>query len=258
MVSDSILLIFVIFIGLSFGSFATAVAWRVPRGEQFVHGRSRCPACRHPLGALDLFPAFSWLWLRGKCRHCGVEYGASYLWAELATSVLVTIVYLRLGITPEAGVLMMFSVAIVILSLIDLRHSIIPDGLNLALLIIAALYQLVMDAPVERFLIGPLAGVGTALALRQLMFVWKKQEGLGLGDVKLAAAIGMFLPLEAITAFLFLSGVIGIITALLWKMLGKGERFPFGPALSVALYICLVVPEVNLWWQQAASAWLAR
>lgn len=253
-----VMLGFVIFLGLCLGSFATAVAWRVPRGEQFIHGRSRCPSCHHALGIPDLAPVLSWLWLRGKCRHCGVRFGSAYIWAELATALFVTLAYLQFGLTPTGVVMMAFALCMVILIIIDLQHTIIPDGLNLTMLVLAILYQAVEGAPPERFLIGPVAGVGFAYALRQLMWVWKKQEGLGMGDVKFAATIGLFLPLNAITTFLFLSGMIGIVTALLWKALGKGERFPFGPALCLALYACLLVPEFGTVWQEIMDRWLSQ
>ncbi len=255
---DHFFLAVVVLVGLCLGSFATAAAYRIPRGEQFITGHSRCPECRHTLGLPDLFPLLSWLWLRGRCRHCGVKFGASYLLIECATALLVVLVYLRFGITPQSGVLILSVVCMVILSVVDYEYSTIPDGINITMLYLATLYQIFQHTPAAHFFLAPVMGVALAYSLRRWMWAWKRQEGLGLGDVKLAAAIGMFLDAERITTFLFISGVLGIFTAFLWKLRGKGQCFPFGPALCMALFLCLVVPEVSQWWQNLLARWVVR
>lgn len=235
--------------GLALGSFATALAYRIPRGEQFTKGRSRCPSCGHSLGIRDLVPVFSWLWLQGKCRYCKTSCSFGYPLTECLVALILWTTYATLGLSVASLVVMLYGVCLIVLSVIDFEHYIIPDGLNISMLVLAIGYRLTQPTPWEYYIIHPLAGLAFGYALRWMMWVWKKQEGLGMGDVKFFIVVFMFLDFPLITAFLFLSGMLGIITAVVWKILGRGQRFPFGPALSMALYLCLVVPEMEEWWR---------
>jgi len=248
---ESLILGIVVIVGLIFGSFATALSYRIPRGKEFVVERSSCTHCGHTLGFFDLFPILSWIFLAGKCRYCKKTIGTKYLFTELAVAALFAVVYIKMGISLTSLILASLSLCIVIMTVIDLEHYIIPDGINIAMFLLGVFYQVVVGAELEQFLIGPVLGFGIGWLLRQLMWVWKKKEGLGMGDVKFFAVAGIFLNAELIITFLFLAGVIGVITAILWRMAGRGERFPFGPALAFALFICLVAPEFHDWWRES-------
>lgn len=250
--------VLVILLGLILGSFATAVAYRLPRGKQFITGRSKCTNCQHSLGFFDLFPVVSWLLLMGKCRYCHKKFGMSYIFIEIGMALMLLLIYLQLGITIESALLAALSLCIVIMIAVDLEHYIIPDSLNIAMFVIGALYMFRIEASWQQFVFGPIFGFLVGFALRQLMWIWKKKEGLGLGDVKFLAVVGLMLPLEAFTTFLFMAGVIGIITALIWRFLGRGKEFPFGPALSIALYFCLILPDLHWFWQDMVGGVIMR
>ncbi len=244
---DSIFVILTItVVSLVFGSFATAVAYRVPRGEQFVSGRSKCPSCGHNLNILDLFPVFSWLFLRGKCRYCGVQFGSSYPVSELLLTLMILTIYMQMGIVIPSVILAILSVCLIILIIIDFEHYIIPDGLNFTMFIVGLAYQYSLGSSLFQFIASPIIWFSIGLGLRWIIYFWKKQEGLGLGDVKFFAVVGIFIPADLLTisTFFFLSGILSILTSIILRK----NKFPFGPSLALALYTCLIWPDFqNLW-----------
>ncbi len=243
--SDPVVNIFlIVFLGLIFGSFATAVAYRLPRGKQFITNRSECTKCGHKLGIFDLIPVISWLLQGGKCRHCGVKFGAWYMLTEIALAAMFLGIYFRFGISLQSAILAALALCFIIMIVIDFEHYIIPDGLNLTMFAIGITYQIAIGIAWQQFLFGALLGFVVGLALRWMMFIWKKKEGLGFGDVKFLAVVGLLLTTEMFTIFLFLSGVFGIIIGVMWRITGRGERFPFGPALAISLYFCLLFPDM--------------
>jgi prepilin signal peptidase PulO-like enzyme (type II secretory pathway) len=234
----------VLFAGLVFGSFVTLATHRLPKDEDIFYKRSQCGKCEHVLGILDLFPLFSWLVLGGKCRYCRVPISARYPCIELVQMALFAVVYGIYGATGDAVILMLLSVCILTAIIIDFEHYILPDGLNISMGILAVVYQWLHGAAWEQFIIMPFASVALGLTLRAVVSKMKQQEALGLGDVKFLFVAGLFLSPELFITFLFLAGVIGIVTAVLWRLLGKGDVFPFGPALCVSLFLCLLFPSI--------------
>lgn len=249
--------------GLCLGSFATALAWRLPRGISMIRRvHSACTRCGHDLSARDLVPVFSYLFMRGRCRYCEAPIGFRYPAIEIATMALCLAFFARFGLTVESAGLMLLSPALVALVDIDFRYKIIPDSLNIwiflcGLLTMAAASATAADA--GRFLGEALTtGLGGALlyglgawALRQVFMVLMRREALGLGDVKFFAAAGVWLGLEVemLAAFLMLSGFAGVGLALLWRRLTGDAVFPFGPALVLAFV-------VSLCWRGAGFMWL--
>jgi prepilin signal peptidase PulO-like enzyme (type II secretory pathway) len=231
--------------GAVFGSFATALIYRLPREINWVSKRSICPKCDHALGVLDLFPIFSYLFTMGHCRHCKAKFGANYLFIELLMVISFVLSAYLFGPTVKTVVISMLSFATIIIFVVDFEHYIIPDEINILIGLLGIAYGLNNGEGVEQLVYMPLFYFGLAMFLRWFMFVWKKKEGLGLGDVKFFLAAGTFLSVEALPNFLFISGFVGIIIAILWRLLKKGEIFPFGPALSLSLLFCVAFPESN-------------
>ncbi|MBI1216194.1 MAG: prepilin peptidase, partial [Alphaproteobacteria bacterium] len=123
-----------VFLGLCFGSFATALAYRLPRGISMVKRvRSACPSCGHPLGVPDLVPVFSWLFLRGRCRHCRAPIGWRYPLIELATLFLCLVFLHRFGFSPPLLAVFVLAPLVVSIMDIDIHHKIIPDALNISI-----------------------------------------------------------------------------------------------------------------------------
>ncbi|MBU6476255.1 MAG: A24 family peptidase, partial [Alphaproteobacteria bacterium] len=124
---------FVTFLGLVLGSFATALSYRLPQNISIVtKARSQCPSCRHALGAADLVPLFSWIFLKGKCRHCGARIGLRYPLIELATLFLCLLFFAIYGLRPETAAVFALAPVLVAIIDIDLWHRIIPDSLHVA------------------------------------------------------------------------------------------------------------------------------
>jgi len=243
----------VIFLGLCLGSFATALAWRLPRELPWVRTRSVCTSCGHPLSWLDLFPVLSWLALRGRCRYCGVRIDGRYPAIELATVCVCGIFYWRYGLSW--GVLPLYALAPVLLAAtdIDFRFKIIPDILNGAVFLTAIVLLTVQAVQlglgtemllfwVKEAALGGLIYGGGSYLLRQI-FLWKmRREALGLGDVKFFAAAGVWLGTDAMTMayFLFFSGAAGVLLALVWRRFKREAAFPFGPALFLS-FLCVLL-----------------
>ena len=242
------------FIGLALGSFATALAYRLPRDISiWKKHRSACPHCGRQLTAPDLVPVFSWVFLGGKCRSCKKSIGIEYPLIEIATLLLCLAFYFRFGFTFET--VCMFALAPVITSIvsIDLRFKIIPDGLNISIaaLGVAALFASALQSPDApafiiakggESLLGAVLYACVALALRFGVMAALKKDPLGWGDIKFFAAAGFWLGLNPDSGayLLLVSGIAGIILALLWKRATGEREFPFGPALLLGFTAMLL------------------
>ncbi|MCC7259623.1 MAG: prepilin peptidase [Alphaproteobacteria bacterium] len=228
------------FVGLLFGSFVTLASHRLPHRAPIVMGRSECPRCHTPLGFRDLFPLFSWLATRGACRHCHAKISMRYPLIEAAQALLFALVYLELGWGAEALVVAGLSVCLLVMIVTDLEYGIIPDPIQWALLALGFAYHFVRGDAFAEPLAGLLAGGALGLLLRYGYHMLRHRHGLGLGDVKFLAVAGLWVGPYGLPLFLFASGMLGILTALLWRSLGRGRIFPFGPSLALALGCCVL------------------
>ncbi len=247
MIENTLILI----VGLCFGSFVTMLSWRLPRGENWMGGPSHCPHCNKNLGVKDLFPVLSWLTSGGKCRGCGVKISARYPLTELAQAALFLWVYWQFGLTPEGIILMAASVAIMIMVVIDFEHYILPDSMQVVLAVLALAFTYQTGKPWVDVVSGFGIGLSTGLALCYGYKWLMKKDGLGFGDVKLLAVVGLWLTPYEMVPFLFYSGAFGVATGLIWRALGQGKIFPFGPALLLAMFLLVVEPQAyELFWHQ--------
>ena len=268
--------------GLVVGSFLNVVIYRVPRGESVVRPGSRCPRCATPIAAWDNVPVLSYLWLRGRCRHCGAAISWRYPAFELVTGALFAAIAWRHGPTLEALLWMGFAAALLAAAAIDFEHQIIPDeislgGLAAGLVLLPALAWLEGGSPVAALgesLLGALLGggslwavgfaharVSTALGRRfehwpgegealprpGSLDYWTWFPGLGFGDVKLLAMIGAWLGVLGVVQTILAAALAGLVLGLAW--LGVRRRFdaPFGFAPAIALGALLVVLFPGTW-----------
>jgi prepilin signal peptidase PulO-like enzyme (type II secretory pathway) len=134
---------------------------------------------------------------------------------------------------------------LLILIAADFEHYLIPDEVHWALLPLGAAHRFLAGAGLAEMTAGLLLGLGLGLSLRYGYSALRKKEGLGWGDVKFLAVAGLWLGLEPFVPFLFFSGLFGVATGLLWRRLGRGKLFPFGPSLALALFLCVVYPEAS-------------
>lgn len=237
-------ILLVTFFGLVLGSFASAVSWRVPRGLSWIASggkaaQSACPACGNRLSWRDLVPLFSWIFLRGRCRHCGVAVGWRYPLIELATMAGCIAAYVVYGWSLPGGILMLAMPFLVAMIAIDLEHMILPDQINIILAVLGLAFAFATGA-VPGALAGAAVYGGVALALGRVMCRVLKKDALGMGDVKFFAVAGLWLGLAAFPVFLILSGLCGVGLGLVFRI-WKGEAlFPFGPALVFALLVAVL------------------
>jgi leader peptidase (prepilin peptidase) / N-methyltransferase len=244
-------------LGLVVGSFLTVVVHRVPRRESIVAPRSRCPGCGEEIRARDNVPVVSYLLLRGRCRHCGARISPEYPLIELATAALFAGAALRFEDPWAAGLVAPFLALMLALAIIDARHRIVPNRITYP----------VMPLFAAAILVGTLAGggvdiliglLGLALyAVPLLLLALAMPGGMGMGDVKLAALIGLVLGslglrYVAVAAGLgIIGGGIGALVAMIALGRGRKEHIPFGPFLAGGAGVAAFVAP------QIASAYLS-
>lgn len=234
---------FVFIVGLVFGSFVTCVAHRLPIGEDIVRKPSYCPSCETGLTFYDLWPVFSWMLSCGRCSHCKSVIPLSYPLIEIATGILFLLAYFQFGLVPQTFVIWLMSVALMVMIVVDLEHFIIPDSVHLVLIPLAVAYHYFQAAGWQDALSGMLLMAALALFLHYGYSALRGRVMLGFGDVKFFTIAGLWLGLWPLVPFLFFSGILGVILGLVWRRLGRGEVFPFGPALALSLYVCVLYQD---------------
>jgi len=241
--------------GLALGSFMTVVAERVPAGESVIRPRSRCPSCGAEIANRDNIPVLGWVRLRGRCRSCGSRISATYPILELSTALLFSgafLVYENVWVGVALAFLLMLMPAI---GAIDIEHRIIPNRLMYPALVAFPVYLTIawlIGAPIDlaRMLIG-FASFGGALFV--VAFV---SRGMGMGDVKLAALIGLVLGSLGLRYVGVAAGaaiVLGGVGAIIALILGRGRKaaIPFGPYLAAGAVI-------STFWGAQIAGWYLR
>jgi leader peptidase (prepilin peptidase) / N-methyltransferase len=235
-------------VGAIFGSFLNVVAYRLPRGESLSRPRSRCPQCQTPIKPYDNVPVLSWLALRGRCRSCRAPISARYPLVEAVTGLLCGLVVLRYGLDEDAILGLVLVLLLVPITLIDLDHRIIPNKLTLlgAVLAPAILAFTAPDAIPEHLIAA--AGAGGFFLLAALAY----PRGMGMGDVKLAFVLGLFLG-RAVAPALFVALIAGtLVGAAIIARKGAAEgrktAVPFGPFLALGGVVALLVGDAMVDW----------
>ena len=241
--------------GLIFGSFATAVAHRVPRNESIVTGRSRCPNCGADIRWFENIPLFGYLFLRGRCARCGVRISPRYPLIEVVTAVLFALAVDRFGVSFEAAIYASFFWVLVVLTAIDLEHKLLPNRIVYPAFVAGwvGLAVLAVTDGDAGHLVDGLIG---ALVFGGFLFVvaFVAPAGMGGGDVKLGFLLGTFLGyaggigvvlIGMFLAFL-LGGVIGVV--LLVGGAGRKAQVPFGPFLAAGAVMATLCGRPILDW----------
>jgi len=235
-------------LGAVFGSFFNVVAHRLPRGESISKPRSRCPGCGAQIRALDNIPVLSWLVLRGRCRGCAEPISPRYPLVEAGTAALCALVVLVVGVNTDAVLGIVLVLLLVPVTLIDLEHRRIPDPLTAtgavaAVVLVAALR---LHALPEHLIAG--LGAGGFLFVAVLAY----PRGMGMGDVKLAAVLGLFLGRAVAPAMLIalLTGTIAGAAVIAHKGVAEGRRtkVPFGPFLALGGLVGVLAGDALVDW----------
>jgi leader peptidase (prepilin peptidase)/N-methyltransferase len=230
-------------LGLLVGSFLNVVVWRLPRGESLVRPRSQCPQCGTPIKPYDNVPVLSWLLLRGRCRNCGAPISARYPLVEAVTGALFVAVVLGRDGALDVVLGLLLVTALVPITLIDLDRRLIPNAITLPAAVAALVAAVALDVSFvpEQLIAG--AAAGGFFLLAALAY----PRGMGMGDVKLAGMLGLYLG-RAVAPAVFIAliaGVLvgGVIMARLGAREGRKAAVPFGPFLALGALIAMFVGD---------------
>ena len=240
-------ILFAFLFGVVFGSFFNVVGLRVPKKESIIQPPSHCTSCQRRLTIIDLIPVFSYLFLRGKCRSCGVKISPIYVLTELVTGLLFAWAVWHFGITIELPVALLFLSLLMIIVVSDFAYMIIPDKVLLFFLPLLALGRIFSpQEPWWDSIVGALVGFGILYLIALL-----SKGGMGGGDIKLFFLIGLVLGTIQTLLTLFLSAVIGLIVGVIILQVrnqGRKTPVPFGPSIAAAAIIVYFYGEEILDW----------
>lgn len=219
----------VVFIfGTMIGSFLNVVIYRIPKGESIVFPASKCQSCQTPLKWWHNIPLFSWLFLRGKCYFCEEKISAQYPMVELLTGIIFVALYFKLGVVWHLPFVAAAFAALLALVMIDFEYMAVPDNVNFAALVFALIQP--------DFLMGALyaaIAAGGLYLIGLLSSLIAKREAMGGADVIVAGTMGALLGFPNFFIAIFLSAVLAMIPALIWREKGV----PFVPFLALATFI---------------------
>jgi leader peptidase (prepilin peptidase) / N-methyltransferase len=247
----SLLAVFGSIFGLVFGSFISVVVYRVPRGESVVRPRSRCPGCGSEIRARDNIPVVSYVLLRGRCRQCGTRISPVYPVIELATGVLFALAVLVHESLVRLLLVAPFLATMVAVAVIDAQRRIIPNRIIYPALLVYAPAIVLADLLTEdvQALDGALGLLAYAGPLFLIALVIPR--GMGMGDVKLAALIGLVLGSLGLSYVLVaaavgvIGGGVGALVAMVALGYGRRQNIPFGPFMAAgAAVAALAAPEL--------------
>jgi len=240
--------------GLMAGSFVTVVAHRVPRGESIVGPRSRCPGCGAQIAAHDNIPVLSWLLLRGRARCCGAAISARYPLTELALGALYAATALVLWDDPaELALGLVFVTTLVAITLTDLEQRLIPNKILLVAAVLGVAIAAVSDPASLPERAAAAVAAGGLLFAAALAY----PRGMGLGDVKLAALMGLFLGRDVAPALLvaLLSGsLVGLAMIARHGAAARKRAIPFGPFLALGGVVGLLAGDQLVDWYLSTLA----
>jgi leader peptidase (prepilin peptidase) / N-methyltransferase len=234
--------------GLLIGSFLNVIAYRIPRGESIVTPGSHCPSCGVAIKPYDNIPVFGWLLLRGHCRSCRAAISPRYPLVEAATALLAVAVVLVKHSAVDIALGLVLVAILVPIALIDFDHRVIPNKITAPAAVVAVVLGLALKPSwVPEQLIA-----GAAAAGFLLVFVLAYPRGMGMGDVKLAGVMGLFLGASVAVAILvgvFAATVVGaLVIARVGVKQGRKTAIPFGPFLAFGGIVALLAGTQILHW----------
>ena len=223
--------------GLCIGSFLNVCIYRLPVSKSIVHPRSMCSNCGTLIAAYDNIPVLSYLWLKGRCRHCQIKISLRYPMVELLGGLFALGTYLKFGLTLEALIYYLFFAALLTVTFIDIDHRIIPNVITLPGIPICFAASFALPTiNYKEALLGILIGGGSLLLVAWVYSLITKKEGMGGGDIKLLAMMGAIVGWQGVFFTIFLASLVGTIAglaAMLQSRKGMKLAVPFGPFLSI-------------------------
>jgi leader peptidase (prepilin peptidase) / N-methyltransferase len=237
--------------GLCIGSFLNVVIYRLPLGQSLSTPPSRCRKCGYSLRWFDNIPVLSWVFLRGRCRKCGINVSWQYPVVELVTGALFVLV---VWLTPPGPLLasrLLLVCILIALFGIDLEHQILPNVITLPGIVIGLMLSAIAPPGIKDAAIGVLVGGGILYAVAGAYYLWRREEGMGMGDVKMLAMLGAFLGWKAVLVTVMLASFAGAFVGLGMMAVQRGNMkyaLPFGTFLAIGAVIAMFVGEPLIAW----------
>jgi len=220
--------------GLFIGSFLNVCIFRIPAGISLIKPPSSCGSCGHRLNYIDMLPVVNYIINKGKCRYCKSSYSMQYPLIELLNGILYLFISLKFGFSINSIIYCIIVSLLIVVSMIDLKHKIIPDGLIITGIIIGIILLLQDKTVLFNRLIGLGIGLGLFLTIAVLT------NAMGGGDIKLMAVLGLIFGIKGILFIALFSFVIGAIISvalLTLKIKSRKDEIPFGPFISLSALI---------------------
>jgi len=234
-------------LGLFVGSFLNVCIDRLPRGQSIIHPRSHCAACNRKLGNLDVIPIFSYLWLRGRCRYCQAPIPIRLPIVEGMTGLLFALLYWKFGLGLELGISLVYTCLLTVIFVIDLENQLVLDKVIYPGMALALAFSFFWP---ELGVVSSLIGGAIGLAAMALPFIIYRR-GMGMGDVKLGALVGLMSGYPLVAIALLLAVITGGLVAailLAFKIKRRSDPIPFAPFLATSAMVTLL-------WGQAIWQW---
>lgn len=240
-------IILVALAGLAWGSFLNVVIHRLPRGMSLFRPPSSCPSCGARLKAYDNIPFVSFLLLKGRCRSCRTKIPLSYPLVETLTPLSFLLLYSHHSLSLHFFASSLFASALLALAVIDYYHQVLPDEITLPGLVLAVIYAIFRpDLSLRQALVGAVVGATFLLFVYGAYYLFRKKEGLGMGDVTLMLMIGAYLGWLKALFTLMVASFAGALVGLLVIAFHKKDlqyALPYGSFLAPAAFLSLVWGE---------------
>jgi len=234
-------------VGITFGSFFNVVGMRVPNKESIVHPRSSCPHCHTVLSWKELIPIVSYVWQRGRCRNCESNISLFYPAFEALTGLLFVFSLYKIGFELELVVALTFVSLLIIITVSDLSYMLIPNRILLFFFILFSIERMLIPlSPIYDSLLGSFVG----FALLYVIAVISK-GGMGGGDIKLFAVIGLVLGTKDVLLAFFIATIVGTLFSLfgmISKKLTRKSAIPFGPFISLGALVAYFYGDSIIQW----------
>lgn len=237
--------------GLIVGSFLNVVIYRLPRGTSVVWPASACGGCGRELRWFENIPIVSWVVLRGRCARCKSAISVQYPLVEAATALLFVAITATTPVGPLLVARLVFACALVVLFGIDLEHQILPNTITLPGIAAGVIFSIAGPPGVQASLLGVLLGGGVLYAIAAGYYAWRKEEGLGMGDVKMLAMIGAFLGWQAVMLTLVLASIAGAVIGVGLMAVQRGTMkyaLPFGTFLALGAVVAMLAGQPIIDW----------
>lgn len=246
--------LFVSFIfGMVLGSFYNVVGYRVPKKQSLIYPSSHCTTCNHKLGASELVPFFSYLFQKGKCKHCGAKISLFYPIFELSSGVLFALSYYVYGSSIDFFIVITFISMLLIIIISDYQTMIIPDEVLIPSVVIISILILIKGgiSLLEISLFNAVISLLIMYALKKMGDFMFKKESMGGGDIKLLFIFGLMFGWKMSVISIFIASFIALPIAVFFSLKYKNKKYidddeipensiPFGPFLAVSAIIIVL------------------